>query len=290
MTREFTSSVFSHTRQRLGRGLGIAAMSAILAMSQFATAASIDDVLAGDHRSEQNKARDQYRKPKETLEFLGLKEDMTVVEIWPGGGWYTEILAPVLKDNGKFIAAQYDLNGPYRYMRGSLAGFLEKMATHHKLYKDVHIIEYAIPYKLKLAEPGSVDMVLTFRNVHNLVMDGYGKGRYADVAFTSMYDALKPGGVLGVVDHRWDDPATEDPISDNGYISVERTVAMAERAGFKLVAESDILSNPKDTKDYKHGVWSLPPTLAIDDELKDKHRQIGESDRFLLKFVKPEAN
>lgn len=130
-------------------------------------------------------------------------------------------------------------------------------------------------------------MVLTFRNVHNLVADLYGGGAYADLAFTVWYDTLKPGGVLGIVDHRWDDPATEDPKAGNGYISVERTVAMAKKAGFELVAESDILRNPNDTRNYPNGVWSLPPSLAVAETDKEKQLAIGESDRFLLKFVKP---
>lgn len=261
--------------------------SALLSTPAFSM--SLDEAVQGEHRSEQNKARDKYRKPLETLTFLGIKDDMKVVEIWPGGGWYTEILAPYLKDNGKFIAAQYDMNGPYTYQRRSLGSFFTKIASNPKLYRDVEVVEFSLPYKLKLTQPGTADMVLTFRNVHNLVADLYGKGAYADLTFTAMFDALKPGGVLGIVDHEWDDPDNEDPKARNGYISVKRTVEMAERAGFKLAAESDILDNPKDTKDYVNGVWSLPPVLAIDEKDKAKQLAIGESDRFLLKFVKPKA-
>lgn len=130
-------------------------------------------------------------------------------------------------------------------------------------------------------------MVLTFRNVHNWVMELFGGGAYAHIGFKAMYDALKPGGILGIVDHSWPDPATEDPVSRNGYISEQRTIEMAEAAGFKLVARSDLLRNPKDTKDYPRGVWSLPPVLAMGDEDREKYVAIGESDRFLLKFMKP---
>ena len=253
-------------------------------------AETLDQAVKGEHRSEQNKARDIYRKPVEALTFLGLEPDMTVIEIWPGGGWYTEVLAPVLKEQGKLIAAQYDMNGPYSYQRRTLASFFTKTAKHPKIYRNVEVVEFSLPYKLNLTKPGTADMVLTFRNVHNLVADLYGGGAYADLAFNVWYDALKPGGVLGIVDHMWDDPANEDPKAQNGYISKQRTIAMAEKAGFKLVAESDILRNPKDTKDYQNGVWSLPPSLVVDEKDKAKQLAIGESDRFLLKFVKPEKN
>ena len=251
-------------------------------------ALSIEEAVNGSHRSAENKARDKYRKPVETLRFLGLKEDMTVIEVWPGGGWYSEVLAPVLKDEGKLIAAQYDMNGPYRYQRGSLASFFKKAATHPEVFRHVEVVEFSLPYKLNLAPQATADMVLTFRNVHNLVADLYGGGAYADLAFEVWFDALKPGGVLGIVDHQWDDPTNEDPKANNGYISKERTIAMAEKAGFKLVAESELLRNPKDTKDYENGVWSLPPSLAVAEKDREKQIAIGESDRFLLKFVKPE--
>lgn len=250
-------------------------------------ASTLEEAVKGEHRSTENKARDVYRKPVEALKFLGLKPDMTVIEVWPGGGWYTEVLAPVLRENGKLIAAQYDMNGPYRYQRGSLASFFTKAATHPKVFNKVEVVEFSFPYKLNLTKPGTADMVLTFRNVHNLVADLYGGGAYADLAFSVWYDALKPGGILGIVDHMWDDPANEDPKARNGYISKERTLALARKAGFELVAESDILRNPKDTKDYENGVWSLPPSLAVADADKAKQIAIGESDRFLLKLVKP---
>lgn len=260
-----------------------------LITSTSLAAMTLEEAIKGEHRSEENKARDQYRKPLETLKFLGLKDDMKVVEIWPGGGWYTEIIAPVVKDKGQFIAAQYDMNGPYGYQRRSLGAFLTNIGKNPKLYRDIEVVEFSLPYKLKLTEPGTADMVLTFRNVHNLVADIYGSGKYVDVTFTAMYDALKPGGILGIVDHRWTDPSNEDPLAKNGYISVERTIEMAKRAGFEVVGQSDILANPKDTKDYPNGVWSLPPTLAIDEKDKQKQIEIGESDRFLLKLVKPKT-
>lgn len=251
------------------------------------TEAALDSAIQGEHRTAEAKARDKYRKPKEVLEFMDFRSDMTVVEIWPGGGWYADILGPALQKEGKYYAAQYSVNGPYGYQRRGLGSFFTKLGKHHKLFKDVEVTELDLPYSLEIAPKESADMVLTFRNVHNLVMNIYGGGKYAELSFQAIYDALKPGGVLGIVDHQWDDVENEDPLAANGYISKERTIKLAESAGFKLVDSSEILRNPKDTKNYKYGVWSLPPTLAQGDEDKEKLSEIGESDRFLLKFEKP---
>jgi len=251
------------------------------------TAELLRSAIAGEHRSEASKARDAYRKPYETLEFLGLSSDMNVVEIWPGAGWYTEILAPVLKDNGQFYAAQYNPNGPYGYQRRGLGAYLTMLGSKPDIYRPVTITEFDLPYSLRMAPAGSADMVLTFRNVHNLVMDLYGGGAHAGLAFQAMFDVLKPGGILGIVDHQWDDVANEDPLAENGYISKERTIQMAEAAGFELAGDSPILRNPKDTKNYEAGVWTLPPSLALGDKDRERYLEIGESDRFLLKFIKP---
>jgi predicted methyltransferase len=212
---------------------------------------------------------------------------MTVVEIWPGGGWYSEILAPVLKSDGRFYAAHFDINGPLGYQRRGLGAFLTKAGAAPDIYGDMLITEFEMPYKIDIAPRGSVDMILTFRNVHNLVMEYNGSGRYADLAFQVMFDTLKPGGILGVVDHEWDDVESEDPLAANGYISRARTIAFAEKVGFELAGESEILHNPRDTKDHPAGVWTLPPSYARGDEDRAKYEAIGESDRFLLKFVKP---
>jgi predicted methyltransferase len=252
-----------------------------------ATETLLNATIGGEHRSVANKQRDAYRKPLETLSFLGLRSDMNVVEIWPGGGWYSEILAPILKDNGRFYAAQFSLNGRYGYQRRGLGDFMTKLGGAPDLYRDVIVTQFDLPYQLQIAPPESADMVLTFRNVHNLVMSIYDGGAYAELAFQAMFDALKPGGILGIVDHQWDDVANEDPLAENGYISKERTVAFAESVGFELVAESDLLRNPKDTKDHPGGVWTLPPTLALGNENREHYLAIGESDRFLLRFRKP---
>lgn len=253
------------------------------------TAAAVDAAINGDHRTDAHKARDAARKPREVLEFLGFRSDMTVVEIWPGGGWYTQILAPALKADGALYAAGADPNDPYGFQRRGLGTFLKMMGDSPDLYRHVVVTTMSLPYKIDVAPKGSADMVVTFRNVHNWFMDLFGGGKYAVLPFQAMYDALKPGGTLGVIDHRWPDPATEDPVAANGYVSKERTIAMAESVGFKLVAESDILANPRDTRDHERGVWSLPPNFSAGEKNRERYAEIGESDRFLLKFVKPET-
>lgn len=251
------------------------------------TAAALDAAIAGEHRSVENKARDVSRQPKQVLDFFGFRSNMDVLEVWPGSGWYTQILAPALKDEGKLYAAQFDPNGRYGYQRRNYGRFLTMLGDTPDIYRDIVITQLALPYQLQMAPPESVDLVVTFRNVHNWFSDMYGSGAYAQAAFQAMYDALRPGGTLGIVDHRWPDPATEDPLAGNGYISKERTIAMAEAVGFRVAGESDMLANPKDTRDHPQGVWTLPPGYALGDEDREKYQAIGESDRFVLKFLKP---
>jgi predicted methyltransferase len=251
-----------------------------------ATNEALDAAISGEHRSDDNKARDTFRRPKETLAFFGFRSDMTVVEIWPGGGWYTEILAPALKENGQLYAAHYSVNPSYGYQRRYFGTFLSKLGADPDLYREVKITHLDFPYELNIGPSGSADMVLTFRNAHNWVNPGYGEGA-EPLSFKVMFDVLKPGGVLGIVDHRWPDPANEDPAADNGYVSEERIIALAEAAGFKLDGRSDMHRNAKDTHDHPEGVWTLPPSLALGDTDKDKYIAIGESDRMTLRFVKP---
>jgi predicted methyltransferase len=283
---------FRHAARQLPAVLAIVLLAAgtgpAHAAFDTATAAALDAAISGEHRDDKAKARDRYRKPRETLEFLGFQSNMTVVEVWPGTGWYTQVLAPALKDAGVFYAAQYSTNPRYGYQRRYFGGFLTTLGENPNLYRQVKVTHLSLPYQLTIAPPGSADMVVTFRNVHNWVSEGYGSGRYAHLGFQAMYDALKPGGILGIVDHRWPDAADEDPLAENGYISRERTVALAEAAGFVLAGESGILRNPKDTHDHPQGVWSLPPSLASGDADGEKYLAIGESDRFLLKFKKPD--
>jgi predicted methyltransferase len=246
----------------------------------------LDAAITGDHRSEKSKARDRFRHPKQTLEFFGFRSDMTVVEIWPGGGWYTEILAPALKDAGKLYAAQYSVNPAYGYQRRYFGSFLSRLGAKPDIYRDVEITTLDFPYALEIAPAGSADMVLTFRNAHNWVNPGYGK-LAAALCFQAMFDALKPGGVLGLVDHRWPDAKTEDPDAENGYVSEERVIALAEAAGFELAGRSDMNRNSADDHEHAEGVWTLPPSLALGDTDRAEYLAIGESDRMTLKFVKP---
>ena len=239
---------------------------------------AIQAAAEGEHRSAENRARNEHRHPVETLTFFGLEPDMTVVELWPGGGWYTEILAPVLKDEGKLYAASWDPTLDSEYVQTNLARYKEKIADRD-VYGDLELTVLGRG-KTDIAPPGSADLVVTFRNMHS-----WGDEFAAEV-LAAAYQALKPGGVLGVVQHRADPDSPPDPDERTGYFSEARAIELAEAAGFELVASSDINANPKDTKDYKSGVWALPPSLR--DGADPKYLEIGESDRFTLKFAKPE--
>jgi predicted methyltransferase len=251
-----------------------------------ATAQALDASLAGPQRSERNRARDRFRHPKETLAFFGLRRNMTVVEIWPGGGWYAEVLAPVLKGTGKLYAAQYGPDAIFDYQKSEDAALAQKAKQSPAVFGEVTFTSMGSSGDLAVAPPGSADLVLTFRNVHNWVDPNYKQ----DPArlFGAFFTALKRGGVLGVVDHRWPDPKTEDTGARNGYVSEDRVKAFAKAAGFEFVGSSDVNRNPKDTHDHPNGVWTLPPDLSVkspDD--RQKYLDIGESDRFTLKFRKP---
>lgn len=252
------------------------------------TSLALDAAIGGVHRSAANKARDRYRHPKETLEFFGLRRDMTVVEIWPGGGWYTEILAPVLNGTGKLYAAEYGPNARFPYQRAEMDTLHAKIERAPAAFGDVTFTALGFPDELTIAAAGSVDLVVTFRNVHNWFDPSYGADPKS--AFAAMFTALKPGGTLGVVDHRWPDPATEDPQAASGYLSEERTIEYVEAAGFRFVGHSEVNRNPRDTHDHPNGVWTLPPDLSLGERDRQKYLEIGESDRFTLKFVKPPTN
>lgn len=246
------------------------------------TATRLDQVLAGDWRSPDHKARDVYRHPKATLQFFGIRPDQTVVEITPGGGWYSEVLAPLLHDNGHYIAAIAKPSGEGEASRDK-SGLKAKFAADAAHYGKAQILEFD-PKAPVFGAPGSADVVLTFRNVHNWV-----EADTAPLMFKAFFAALRPGGVLGVVDHRAADNATIDAVKDSGYLPTNYVVKLATDAGFKLEEQSEINANPKDTKDYPKGVWTLPPTLTLGDQDKAKYLAIGESDRMTLRFVKPAA-
>ena len=244
------------------------------------TSAQLDSVLAGTWRSDANRARDVYRHPKQTLEFFGVRPDYTVVEITPGGGWYSEILAPLLKDNGHYIAALQKPAGGGEARQDS-SGLHQKFAADPTHYGKAAIVEFD-PKTPSFGAPGSADMVLTFRNVHNWTM-----ANTAPAMFKAFFAVLRPGGVLGVVDHRAAPNASLDAVKKSGYLPTAYVIKLATDAGFKLEESSEINANPKDTKDYPQGVWTLPPTLTLGDKDRAKYVAIGESDRMTLRFVKP---
>ncbi|NNF78012.1 MAG: class I SAM-dependent methyltransferase [Rhizobiales bacterium] len=238
-------------------------------------------VIAGEHRTPRYVKRDKYRHPLETLLFFGLKPDMTVVEIWPGGGWYTEILAPFLKANGKFYAAHRNRDTDNKRLLKFIARYDEKLAERPELYGNV-IVTQLSRNKGDIAPAGSADMVLTFRNIHNWMKHGFDAH-----VFEAMYKALKPGGILGVVEHRADPEEFPDPQALSGYVHEEQVLQMAQDAGFTFAGKSEINANPKDTRDHPKGVWTLPPSFRLKDKNREKYELIGESDRMTLKFVKP---
>jgi predicted methyltransferase len=246
------------------------------------TAGQLDAVLAGSWRSEHNKARDVYRHPKATLQFFGLQPDKTVIEITPGGGWYTEILAPLLRDNGHYIAAVSGGNGGED--KQDADALRAKFKADPNEYDKAAIVVFN-PKAPVFGPPGSADMVLTFRNVHNWTMAGN-----AEAMFKAFYAVLKTGGTLGVVDHRAAPGTSLDAAKNSGYLPTDYVIKLATDAGFKLDGQSEINANPKDTKNYPKGVWTLPPTLTLGDKDRDKYLAIGESDRMTLRFVKTGVN
>lgn len=248
------------------------------------SAAALDKALAGAHRSEANRARDAHRHPRETLLFFGLRPDMDVVEVWPGGGWYTEILAPVLREKGKYYAAHFHIDEKsLRYMTPARAAFLKSLAARPEIYDRVVVTAVDAPRQVDVAPPGSADLVLTFRNVHN-----WTAAKNDEAMFKAFFAALKPGGVLGVVEHRAKAGTTLEEMIKTGYMTEEYVAQLAGKAGFKIMAKSEINANPKDTRDHPRGVWTLPPTLRMGDQDREKYLAIGESDRMTLKFVKPD--
>lgn len=256
------------------------ALTSSMAMSHN-HAPELEKAVASAERSAQ---RDKYRNPVATLNFFGFKPTMTVVEIAPGGGWYSEILAPALKAQGTFYAAHFPADSDVGYYQRSLAAFKEKVATDARL-SNVKITEFAPLTHTNIAPPGSADLVLTFRNVHNWYMSKDKDGALS--AFQSFYTALKPGGTLGVVEHRLPEDRADEMQKSSGYMKQSVVIALAEQAGFELEADSDINANPLDTADHPKGVWTLPPSLRLGDDNAAKYKAIGESDRMTLKFKKP---
>ncbi len=241
----------------------------------------LDNAIAGDHRSAKNKARDSQRHPKETLMFFGVKPDMKVLEILPGGGWYTEILAPALKDRGQLTVASFGADNPSDYMRNTHNAYVANMEANPQVYGAVNVALFEDEGYLTKIASDSQDLVLTFRNSHNWIRFGG-----IEQAYTSFNRVLKKGGVLGVVQHRAAPDADVKQAAEKGYIPQAHLIELVESMGFKLVAQSEINANVKDTKDHSKGVWSLPPSYREKDQNREKYRAIGETDRMTLRFVK----
>jgi predicted methyltransferase len=274
--------MFAKEKLAAGLGLALLALAACTVPStRQETTEDLTRILAGDQRSEENRARDPYRHPKQTLLFFGIRPEMSVLEVWPEPGWYTEILAPLLRDQGRYYAAVIEADPGSPYTTKRLAAYRDKLAAQPALYDKVQLV--ALPSDgADVVAAGSLDMVVTFRNLHNWMAAGN-----AAQVIATLYKALKPGGVLGIVEHRGNPAVPQDPKAKSGYVNEDYAIRLIEAQGFRLVAKSQVNSNPKDTKDYEQGVWTLPPSYRLGDKDRDKYAAIGESDRFTMRFVKP---
>lgn len=264
----------------------VAAQAKAKPAPKAATAATVDPALqaavASTTRDPKNVLRDAYRHPAQSLAFFGVTPKQTVIEITPGGGWYTEILAPYLKDGGQYVAAMYDPKIPnqpqYRYRQSKA---MDERLANAQVYGKAEVRNFD-PKAPNFGPAGSADVVLTFRNAHNWVDDGT-----ADAYFKGFFDVLKPGGTLGLVDHRAKPGTDIETMKTSGYLTEALVIELAHKAGFKLDAKSEVNANPKDTADHPNGVWTLPPTNQHDAKDDAKYKAIGESDRMTLRFVKP---
>jgi len=253
------------------------------ASSSTSTSPSLDTAISAPYRGQKAQARDVYRHPKETLEFFRVAPTQSVLEIAPGGGWYTDILGPYLKDRGTLYEAEYVGAGslPEAEARSN-AAFEQKLASNPAIYGRVPFGTLQSGQFVGLPAGLQVDRVLTFRNIHNWIEDGQ-----IDANMRAFYSVLRPGGVLGVEEHRAKPGTPLQQMIDTGYLTEAYVIQHAQAAGFKLVASSAINDNPRDTKDYPNGVWSLPPTYRGGDVDRARFAAIGESDRMTLRFVKP---
>jgi len=243
---------------------------------------ALQNSINGEQRSEQNRARDAARHPQQTLTFFDVKPNATVLEIWPAKGWYTEILAPMIKQGGgQYISAGVPLHAGPKWRQNRRQQYHDYLASKPEYYDEVQFVEIGPPSFWSLGEDNSVDTVLTFRNVHNWVKGGYEKEMFA-----AMYKVLKPGGILGVTDHRAKANTDIETMKKSGYLTEKLVIKLAEEAGFVLENTSEINANVRDTKDYPNGVWTLPPRLKLGDENRAEYMAIGESDRMTLKFRK----
>ena len=245
---------------------------------------TLQSLATGDHRSEDNIARNAWRHPVETLEFFGLEADTTVIEILPSTGWYTEIIAPYVRDQGKYYAAHFSPNAAQDFMPRIRGLFEEKISSDPEHYGRITVRSLNPPHEVIIAPPASADMALTFRNVHNWIMAGQ-----EHEFFAAFFAALKPGGTLGVVEHRARPNASMEIMETTGYVTEAYVKEVAAAAGFEFVESSDINANAKDDTDHPAGVWSLPPTYRMGEANREDFTAIGESDRMTLKFIKPRS-
>ena len=241
-------------------------------------ASTIEDAVINNERSSKNIARDKYRNPIETLKFFQIKSNMTVIELSPGSGWYTEILSKYLYEEGKLIAAAYNPSLS-DYAKRSRDAYEKKLKSKIS-YNKVEVVDLFS----KLSDDATIDAVLTFRNIHNWIDEDTKNLRKI---FEQSYSALKPGGIFGVVEHRAKPETSLEDMRKSGYVTEELTINLAKEVGFILSAKSNINANIKDTKDHPAGVWSLPPTLYLKDKNREKFIEIGETDRMTLLFRKP---
>ena len=268
------------------RGAAALLLAAALVNTTAARAASADSkrlqqLTAGPQRTAENKARDAARNPVPLLAFLKVTPQSHVIEILPGReGYWTEILAPYLRDYGRYSAAIPKADPARAETMAGIAGYKEKLTANPIYYQRVATIDFTSRAP-DLGPPASADFVLTFRNLHNWMATGN-----ADVVIAAMYKVLKKGGVLGIEEHRGLADTPQDPLAKSGYVRQDFAIEMIEKAGFKFTGSSEINANPKDTKDYAAGVWALPPTYRLKDQDRAKYLAIGESDRFVLKFAK----
>ena len=232
--------------------------------------------VASEDRTPKNTLRDSSRNPVETLSFFGIESDMVVIELSPGGGWYTEILANYIHYPGTLIAAHWSKDSEIAYYRRGRANFEKKM-SNNPMYGRVEIVDL---YS-ELAEENSVDAVLTFRNLHNWL------GPNLDNIFSNTFKSLKPGGVFGIVEHRAKPGTSMEMMKKSGYVTEAHAIKIAKKHGFELAAKSEINANLKDTADHPKGVWTLPPNYRLKDKDREKYSDIGESDRMTLLFKKP---
>jgi len=251
-------------------------------LSAQAADAVLQAAITGPQRAPDNVARDRYRHPYETLTFFGMRPDMQVIELWPGGGWYTEILAPYLRQRGHLTVASFGADNAIPFRARLHARFMQKLAANRSIYGRVSVVTLDPPGRVELGPDNSADRVLTFRNLHNWINDGA-----LDAVFQAVYRVLKPGGIFGVVEHRGIAGADVKASARQGYVPEAYVIETLEGIGFRLLGKSGVNANPRDDKRHPKGVWTLPPTYRLGDTDRARYAAIGESDRMTLKFIRP---